>query len=189
VKKTCWEEKEQEFVNSKPGGKRRSRVLTFELSSASLGLRVSSPRIFFILLGKNDVRKGGWRMKRIKRVLVWYLVGALFVIGVTPRCFAGFSPSEGMTLSPMERPQDLQKLQKFLETKMVGERLKDLGFTPEEIQMKLGDLSDQQVHQMALHLDEMKVAGDGVAIFIAVFLIAVLVVLIVYATGHRIVLK
>ena len=128
-------------------------------------------------------------MKRLKKILVWYLVGAMFVIGVTPNCFAGFSPSDVITLSQTERPQDLQKLQKFLETRMVRERLKDLGFTPEEVQMKLGDLSDQQVHQMALSLDEMKVAGDGVAVFIAVFLIAVLVVLIIYAAGHRIVLK
>ncbi len=128
-------------------------------------------------------------MKRLKRTLVWYLAGAMLVIGVTPNCFAGFSPSEVMALSQAERPQDLQKLQKFLETKMVRERLKDLGFIPEEVQMRLGNLSDQQVHQMALRLDEMKVAGDGVGIFIAVFLIAVLVVLIIYATGHRIVLK
>ncbi len=128
-------------------------------------------------------------MKRLKKTLVWYLVGAMFVIGVTPKCFAGFSPSEVMVLSQAERPQDLQKIQKFLETKMVRERLKDLGFIPEEVQMKLGNLSDQQIHQMALHLDEMKVAGDGVGIFIAVFLIAVLVVLIIYATGHRVVLK
>ncbi len=44
-------------------------------------------------------------------------------------------------------------------------------------------------HQMALPLDEMKVVGDGAGIFIAVFLIAVLVVLIIYATGHKIVFK
>ena len=128
-------------------------------------------------------------MKRLKKTLVWYLVGAMFVIGVTPKCFAGFSPSEVMALSQTERPQDLLKLQKFLETKMVRERLMDLGFIPEEVQMKLGNLSDQQIHQMALHLDEMKVAGDGVGIFIAVFLIVVLVVLIIYATGHKIVFK
>jgi hypothetical protein len=127
-------------------------------------------------------------MKRLKKVLVWYLVGAMFVIGVTPNCFAGFSSSEVMVLSQAE-PQDLQKLQKFLETKMVRERLKDLGFIPEEVQMRLGNLSDQQIHQLALHLDGMKVAGDGVGVFIAVFLIAVLVVLIIYATGHRAVLK
>jgi len=128
-------------------------------------------------------------MKKIRRIPVWHLVGAMFVIGVAPECWAGFSPSEVLTFSPSERTQDLQKVQKFLETKMVRERFKDLGFTPEEIQMKLSGLSDPQVHPMALHLDEMKVAGDGGAIFIAVFLIAVLVILIIYASGHRIVLK
>jgi hypothetical protein len=61
-------------------------------------------------------------MKKIKRIPVWHLVGAMFVIGVAPECWAGFSPSE--------RTQDLQKVQKFLETKMVRERFKDLGFTP-----------------------------------------------------------
>ncbi len=128
-------------------------------------------------------------MKRWKPALVWYLVGAMFVIGITPKCFAGFSPSEVIALSPAERTGDLEKVQNFLETKMVRERLKDLGFTPEEIGMKLSDLSDAQIHQLALNLDEMRVAGDGVELFIIVFLIVALIVLIIYATGHKIVLK
>lgn len=128
-------------------------------------------------------------MKKLKTVLVWYLVGALFVIGITPKCFAGLSPSEVIALSPAERTGDLQKLQNFLETKMVRERLKDLGFTAEEIRMKLSDLSDSQIHQLALHLDEIAVGGDGVGVFIVVLLIAVLIVVIIYATGHKIVLK
>ena len=128
-------------------------------------------------------------MKKLKAVLVWYLVGAMLVIGITPKCFAAFSPSEVVVLSLAERTGDLQKLQNFLETKMVRERLRDLGFTSEEIQMKLGDLSDSQIHQLALHLDELRVAGDGAAVFIIVFLIAVLIVLIIYATGHKIVFQ
>jgi hypothetical protein len=133
--------------------------------------------------------KGESQMKKLKPVLVWYLVGAMFVIGITPKCFAGFSPSGVITLSPAERTGDLKKMQNFLETKMVRERLKDLGFTPEEIRMKLSDLSDTQIHQLALNLDEMRVAGDGVGLFIVVFLIVALIVLIIYASGHKIVLK
>ncbi len=128
-------------------------------------------------------------MKKLKTVLIWYLVGAVFVIGITPKCFAGLSPSEVIALSPAERSGDLQKLQNFLETKMVRERLKDLGFTPEEIRMKLSGLGDSQIHQLALNLDEMRVAGDGVGVFIAVLLIGALIVLIIYATGHKIVVK
>ncbi len=128
-------------------------------------------------------------MKMMKTIMVWYLVGAMFIIGTAPRCFAGFSSSEVVASSPADRPADLEKLRKFLETKMVRERLKDLGFAPEEVRMKLNDLNDPQVHQLALHLDEMNVAGDGGAVLVIVFLAAILVVLIIYATGHRILVK
>ena len=128
-------------------------------------------------------------MKMPRRVAVWYLVGAMFVLATAPRCFAGFSSSEVIVLSPADRSADLEKLQKFLEIKMVRERLKDLGFAPEEVRVKLHDLNGQQIHQLALHLDEMKVAGDGGAVVLIVFLAAILAVLIFYATGHRILVR
>jgi hypothetical protein len=128
-------------------------------------------------------------MRVLKRLMVWYLVGAMFMIATAPRCLAGFSSSEVIALSPADRPADLEKLKKFLEAKMVRERLKDLGFAPEEVRMKLADLNDRQVHQLALHLDEMQVAGDGGEVVVIVFLAAILVVLILYAMGHRILIK
>jgi hypothetical protein len=128
-------------------------------------------------------------MKKLKAVLVWYLVVAMFFIAITPKCFAAFSPSGVIALSQGERSQDLQKVQKFLETKMVRERLGEFGFTPEEIRLKLGGLSDPQIHQLALHLDEMKVTGDGGEIIIILLLIAILIVLIIYVSGHKVVVK
>ena len=128
-------------------------------------------------------------MRVLKRLMGWYPVGAMFMIATAPRCLAGFSSSEVIALSPADRPADLEKLKKFLETKMVRERLKDLGFAPEEVRMKLADLNDRQVHQLALHLDEMQVAGDGGEVVVIVFLAAILVVLILYAMGHRILIK
>ena len=128
-------------------------------------------------------------MKTLRMGLIWYLVGAMFVMATAPRSFAGFSSSEVSVLSPADRSADLEKLQKALETKVVRERLKDLGFPPEEVRMKLNDLNVRQIHQLALHLDEMKVAGDGGAVILIVFLAAILAVLIIYASGHRIVFK
>jgi hypothetical protein len=132
---------------------------------------------------------GGWKVRVLKIAGVWYLVGAMFVIAPTPRCFACFSSSEVIAFPPTDRPADFGKLQKILETQMVRERLKDLGFSPEEVRMKLNDLDDRQVHQLALRLDEMKVAGDGGAVVVIVLLAAILAVLIIYATGHRIVIQ
>jgi hypothetical protein len=114
----------------------------------------------------------------------------MLVIGIAPKVQAGFSPSEASGLAPAERSSNLQKIQKFLEVKMVGERLKGYGFTPEEIQARLNNLSDQQIHQVALKIDDWKIGGDSaLGILIAVLLIFILVILIIQLTGHRIVVK
>jgi hypothetical protein len=125
----------------------------------------------------------------LRKWITWYLVLAMFVIGITPRVYAGFSPSEIMTLSPAERSGEVKKIQKFLETKMVRERLKDFGFTTEEIQTRLDQMSDQQIHQIARHLDTLEVGGDGLGVVIAILVIAILVIIIIQLLGHRIVIK
>ena len=120
------------------------------------------------------------------KYLAGYLVVAMFVIGITPRAYADFSPSEVIG-SPANRDSDLQKIQSVIEMKMVGERLRSLGFTEEEINKKLNQLSDSQLHELALQLDELKVGGDGAATaVIIILLLAILAVLILYLSGHRI---
>lgn len=128
--------------------------------------------------------------KTVRKWITWYVIVAMFVIGITPRVYAGFSPSEVMGLPAAERSADLQKIQKFLEMKMVRERLQEYGLTQDEIQSRLGQLSDQQIHQVALKLDDLKVAGDsGLGIIIAVLVIIVLVIIVIQLLGHRIVIK
>jgi hypothetical protein len=61
---------------------------------------------------------------------------AMVVIGITPPVYAGFSPSEVIGLTSAERSADLQKVRKFLEMKMVGERLRELGLAPGEVQSR-----------------------------------------------------
>ncbi|MBP1708616.1 MAG: hypothetical protein H6Q40_405 [Deltaproteobacteria bacterium] len=114
------------------------------------------------------------------RILACYLVVAVFTIGFVQKVYAGFSPSEVLNDSSFDRSGDLQKIQKVLELKMVSEKLMELGFTQEEIQGKLDQLSDEQIHQVALNLDELKVGGDGLGIVIGLLVIAILVVLLVY---------
>jgi hypothetical protein len=88
----------------------------------------------------------------------------------------------------MNRSTDLEKIRKFLETKMVRERLYAFGLSHEEIQARLNQLTDDQIHQVVLKLDELKVAGDGEVIII-LLLILIIVGLIFYLTGHRIIIK
>lgn len=124
---------------------------------------------------------------RFMKQISWYLVFAMFIIGIAPRVEAGFAPSDVIALSQVDRAADIDKIQKVLETKMVRERLKKLGYAQEEINSRLAQLSDQQIHNLALQIDEVKVGGDGLGIVIALLVIAILVVLLIQLTGHRVV--
>lgn len=124
------------------------------------------------------------------RMISWYLVVAMLVLGITPRLYAGFSPSEPLSLSTGERSSDLEKIRKVLEMKRVRERLKDFGFTPEEIEKRLGALDDQQIHQLALDLDALRVGGNGWAwVLVILILVAIGVIVYFYVTGHRVVIE
>lgn len=114
------------------------------------------------------------------KFLACYLMAALFVMGTIERSFAGYSPSEMIKLTAEERVADIAKVRAALETKLVGEKLKQLGFNKEEITSRLGQLSDAQLHKLAVKSDEMRVAGDGFGVVIAVLVIAILVVLFLY---------
>jgi len=56
--------------------------------------------------------------RKMTKWITWYMVTVMFFIGITPRLYAGFSPSEGIALYPMDRHSDLDKIQKFLKSKM-----------------------------------------------------------------------
>jgi len=74
--------------------------------------------------------------------------------------------------------------------KKVGERLKELGLSPDEIQARLSQLSDPQIHQLAMQINKLKVgADDGLGIVIGLLVIAILVVILVLLLGHRGVIK
>jgi hypothetical protein len=130
------------------------------------------------------------KMKRKLAIWVtWYMVTVMFLFAITPQVEAGFSPSEIIGQSQINRPTNMEKIQNFLETKMVRERLHAFGFSQEEIQTRLNQLSDDQIHQVALQIDELKVAGNGGEVVIIVLLILILVALIIYVTGHRIIIE
>jgi len=124
----------------------------------------------------------------LMKQISWYLAIVMFIIGIAPRVDAAFAPSEIIGLAQAGRSIDLERIQKVLEVKAVGERLKQLGFTREEIQGRLAQLSDQQIHQIALQLDNLKVGKDGaLGIIIALLVIAILVVVLLKLTGHKVI--
>ena len=127
--------------------------------------------------------------KTFMKCVSCYLVFAMFVVGIVPRVDAGLSPSEIIGLSQVDRVSDLQKIQEILETKMIRARLEQLGFSQDEIQARLTQLNDQQVHQLALKLDEIKVGGNGLGVLVVILLIGIFVVLYLQYSGRKIVIQ
>ncbi len=120
----------------------------------------------------------------------WYLVVAMFIIGIAPRVDAGLAPSELIATSQTDGAADLEKIRKVLEMKVVSERLGKFGFTQDEIQSKINNLSDQQMHKLALQIDDLKVGrDDALGIIIALLVIAILVIVVLQLTGHHVIVK
>jgi hypothetical protein len=82
------------------------------------------------------------------------------------------------------------QIRKVLEMKMVKERLESLGLTEQEIQSRLTEMSDDQLHNLALSLDEIQVGGDGgLGIIIGLLIIVILVVVLLQLTGHKVIVR
>ncbi len=126
----------------------------------------------------------------LKRGLVTYLSIWILVLGFAQNSMAMLIPSElpqAQAESVAQRDLELRKIQSLLESKLVSQRLSDLGFTAQEIQQRLAQLPNGQVHQLAQHLDSLQTGGDGLGIIIAILVIAILVVILLQITGHKVI--
>jgi hypothetical protein len=118
----------------------------------------------------------------------WYLIVAMFIIGITPRLDAAIAPSEVIVSPSFDRAADLAQIQRVLEMKVVKERLEKLGFSAEEVSAKMGSLSDHQIHQFAQQIDDLKVGDDeALGIIIALLVIVILVIVILQLTGRKVI--
>ena len=74
----------------------------------------------------------------------------------------------------------MQAVQKTLESKVLRQRLHELGLSDREIQTRLGKLSDPQLHQLASRISSLNPAGDFTlfGILIAVVLVLFIIYLI-----------
>lgn len=125
------------------------------------------------------------RVSTFSQLVIWTLVITTFIMGAFPPdtqamlAPAVASSEDGLVVAG--RGADLQRVQTVLESKMIQQRLEELGLTPEEINTRLSQLSDAQLHQLATQLDSLMPGGDGgLGIIIALLVIAVLAVLFVY---------
>ena len=81
--------------------------------------------------------------------------------------------------STESREVSLTKIRKMLENKLVAEKLRSHGLTPEEVNAKLDKMGDAQIHQLAALSDKITAGGDGgVAIAVVVLVVFVIVIIL-----------
>ena len=128
------------------------------------------------------------RRKIFIQAVTWYMIAVMVVLGFVPRVEAGFIASQ-TSQGSQNKIEDLGTIQKSLEMKMVSETLEKLGLTKADVKSRLDGMTDAQIHQLASNLDEVKVGGDGLGIIVVLLVIAILVVVLLQLTGHKVVVK
>ena len=124
------------------------------------------------------------------RVFVCHLIVAFSVLSFASSSPAMFIPSPPEANGTGHREMDLQKIQKFLESKLVQHKLSQLGLSREQIKERLHQLDGQQIHQIASQIDALEAGGDSTAAWIIVLiLLAGIVFLVLELTGDIDVLK
>ena len=91
--------------------------------------------------------------------------------------------------SGLHRVEDMQNIQRFLEAKIVQQRLLDFGLTAEEISSRLAQLSDDELHDVATQIDSLIPGGGGLEILVVLLVVAILVVVLIYLLNHKIVIQ
>jgi uncharacterized protein DUF6627 len=115
----------------------------------------------------------------------WMVVAGMFA-GMPTAAYALLMPSElatGVVTSADQRVADLEQIQSKLESKLVAQRLSDLGLTQDEVQTRIQSLTDDQLHQVAQNLDGVQMGGE-LLLILAIVGAVVLVLALIGAIGH-----
>lgn len=108
------------------------------------------------------------------------LIVTMTLLSIAPPVNAGFIPSvdpgHEATLG-----QDLEVISTVLENKVVKQRLNDLGYSDQEIQERLNQLTNEEIHKLALQMESLN-QGGVLGLVIGVLAVVVLVLVIMRLT-------
>ena len=130
------------------------------------------------------LRKAGWFV-----VLAVVMAGWMGVLGAL-RGVAEAGVVASHVSGDGSRAEDLAKVQSFLESRIVVQKLIDYGVSPEEAKAKVEAMSSQELHRLA-SLTERAAAGadDALGIIIALLIIVILVIVILKLTHKEVIIR
>lgn len=113
----------------------------------------------------------------MKFLVAWAMVASMILVGAVP-ANAGFVGSKTVDVPEFDRDADLAKVRTVLEQKVVRQRLTDLGYSGKDVEERLSDMTDAQVHRIATDLNETRTGKGVIGAVIGVLLVVLLVVVI-----------
>ncbi|MEN3028188.1 MAG: PA2779 family protein [Aquificaceae bacterium] len=124
-----------------------------------------------------------------KPILAIGVAGWFFTFNSAPALAGLVGSKPASEILDSKREEELAKIQRALESKEVQEKLRAYGLTKEEVESRLSQLNDQQIHMLAKASDKVLAGGDGVALAIGVLLIAILLVVLLKLLNKEIIIR
>ncbi len=122
-----------------------------------------------------------------KKPLLIYTVLTLFCL------FALGQNSVKAEVTPLKTSKDYGvqwvDVQLQLESKAIKQVLKDYGMNVDEINAIFKDLTNEDIHKLALNINQVVPAGDAVAIVIGILIIIILVIVILKLMNKEIIIR
>ena len=87
------------------------------------------------------------------------------------------------------RAEDINKIQVALENELVRAKLSAYGLTTDEVNQKLDQMTDEQIHLLAQASDDLLAGGNGVGLVIGILVVVLLVVLIIKLMDKTVVIR
>ncbi len=121
----------------------------------------------------------------MRKSLIWSLIFAVTTTcTLPPKGWALLAPADipstaRIAAQTTTREADVRSVQTALESKVVKQRLRELGLTDAEINERLSRLSDRQIHQLATQIHALNAGGDAGAV-VGILLLVFLVLGIIY---------
>lgn len=116
----------------------------------------------------------------LKRSIVLFVILALASIPI----FAAPTPSKAVANQSLDaRAADLALVREVVSNEQVAKALANHGFTQEQVNQRLAQLSSQDLHQLAQNLNQLQAAGITQQQWIWIGIGALAVLIIIVATG------
>ena len=128
-----------------------------------------------------------------KALRCWTAVLAILCmssLNISP-ALAGLAPStrSGATTVTSARDADLLVAQRALENKVVAQKLRDYGVSPDQAQLRLASMSDQDLHRLASVSKGLPSGGDATGAIIGVLIVVILVIVILKLMNRQVVVR